>query len=169
MFGRALGLPQKSVIPDTKHIRIFGCDAYVRIPEEDPEFIKARKTRERSHKGAFVGTEGIHRHIFVVWIPEKKRLFCSCDVEFREAPKYRPKEILEDVSKKEEESSYHVVICQEEKKAQQDPAERTQKPVVGEVEISAEPTGQLLVYTCLDTGVTLRRGQPRSEVTSIYY
>jgi hypothetical protein len=66
VFGWALGLLEKSVIPDTKHIRIFRCDAYVRIPEQDPDFIKARKTRERSRKGAFVGSEGIHSHILVV-------------------------------------------------------------------------------------------------------
>jgi hypothetical protein len=79
-LARALDLPDKSIIPDPSHLWIFGCDVYVRIPEEDPEFIKARKTKERARKGAFVGTEGQRGHIFVIWIPEKKRLFHSRDV-----------------------------------------------------------------------------------------
>ena len=141
MFGRALGLPDKSVIPDIKHIRVFGCEAYVRIPEEDPDFVKARKTRVRSRKGAFVGTEGIHGHIFVVWIPEKKRLFRSRDVEFREVSKHIPEEMLESVSQKEENNTYPVVVHQEEKEVQQDHIEQTQKPAVSKVETSAESAG----------------------------
>ena len=141
VFGRALGLPDKSVIPDIKHIRVFGCEAYVRIPEEDPDFIKARKTRERSHKGAFVGTEGTHGHIFVVWIPEKKRLFRSRDVEFREVPKNISEEMSEGISQKEEDKTYRVVIRQEEKKAQRDLTDQTKKPTASEVETSAESAG----------------------------
>ena len=51
VFERALNLLEKSIKPYTKHLRIFGCEAYVRIPEEDPEFVKARKTKERTRKG----------------------------------------------------------------------------------------------------------------------
>jgi hypothetical protein len=97
VFGKALNLPEKSITPYTKHLCIFGCEAYVRIPEEDPEFVKARKTKERAQKGQFVGTEGLRGHIFVVWIPEKRRLFRSRDVQFREEIKDLPEELLDEI------------------------------------------------------------------------
>jgi hypothetical protein len=70
-LGRALNLPERSVNPYTSHLQIFGCEAFVRIPEEDPEYVRSRKTKEQSRVGAFVGTEGLRGHIYVIWVPEK--------------------------------------------------------------------------------------------------
>jgi hypothetical protein len=110
LFGRALNLPEKSFKPYTTHLRIFGCEAYVRIQEEDPDFVKARKAKERARNGQLVGTEGLRGHIFVVWIPEKKRLFRSRDVQFREEIKDLSKELSEKIKETEEETTYRVII-----------------------------------------------------------
>jgi hypothetical protein len=61
-----LNLPEKSVEPYTKHLYIFSCKVYVKIPEEDPEFVKVYKTRKRAKKGFFVGPKGLCGHIFIV-------------------------------------------------------------------------------------------------------
>jgi hypothetical protein len=136
VFGKALNLPEKSVAPYTQHLRIFGCEAYVKIPEEDPEFVKARKTKERARKGQFVGTEGLRGHIFVVWIPEKRRLFRSRDVQFREEIKDLPEELLDEVRETEEESTYRITIPNGQAEE-----ESIQKPAGSEDETSEDPTG----------------------------
>jgi hypothetical protein len=84
VLGKALNLPERSVQLYTKHLRTFGCEAYVRIPMEDSDFVKARKTKGRSREGVFVGTGGLRGHIYVVWVPEKQRIVRSRDVQFRE-------------------------------------------------------------------------------------
>jgi hypothetical protein len=109
-LGQALNLTERSVNPYTSHLRIFGCEAYVRIPEEDSEYIKARKTKERSRVGAFVGTEGLRGHIYVIWVPEKGRLFRSRDVKFREGGEYVPKDWSAILKNKEETRTYRAMI-----------------------------------------------------------
>jgi hypothetical protein len=96
-LGKALNLPERSVQPYTKHLRLFGCEAYVRILEEDPEFVKARKTKAQSRVGAFVSTEGLRGHVYLVWMLEKHRLYRSRDVQFHEEMKDYPVEELEEV------------------------------------------------------------------------
>jgi hypothetical protein len=46
VFRRTLGLPDKSIISDIKHIYIFRCEAYVRIPEKDPDFTKSNPRKD---------------------------------------------------------------------------------------------------------------------------
>jgi hypothetical protein len=138
VFERALNLPEKSVEPFTKHLHIFGCEAYVRIPEEDPEFVTVHKTKERARKGQFVGTEGLRGHIFVVWIPEKGRLFRSRDVQFREEIKDLPEEPSVDIKEIEEENTYCVTIPNGNKEAEE---QMIQKPAGSEDETSEDPTG----------------------------
>lgn len=110
VFGRALNLPEKSVQPYMEHLRIFGCEAFVRIPEEDPDFVKARKTKERARIGMFVGTEGLRGHIYVVWVPSKNRLIRSRDVQFREEIKHLSQDSVSEIKEIEEESTYRATI-----------------------------------------------------------
>jgi hypothetical protein len=164
-LARALDLPDRSITPDTSHLRIFGCDAYVRIPEEDPEFIKARKTKERARKGAFVGTEGQHGHIFIVWIPEKKRLFRSRDVQFREELKHLPEEVSTEIQEKEEEKTYQVVIKHSD--AGRTPEETEQdKPTGMEAKASTRPT--YYRYTIPESMAGLENQDPESEPETWY-
>ena len=142
LLGRTLNLPEKSIELYTKHLHIFGCEAYVRIPEEDPEFVKARKTKERTRKGQFVGTEGLRGHIFVVWIPEKRRLFRSRDVQFREEIKDLPEEPSVEIKETEEENTYRVTVPNRNEETEQ---ESTQKPVGSEDETSEDPAGHWYV------------------------
>ena len=165
VLGKALGLPDKSIIPDTTHLRIFGCDAYIRIPEEDPDFVKARKTKERARKGAFVGMEGQHGHIFVVWIPEKKRLFRSQDVQFREEFKHLPEEPSGEIGQKEEDKTYKIIIAQSEVEKTQPEAEQD-KPAGMEAEISTLPAGHR--YTTPESMVGLGNQDPDSEPETWY-
>ena len=128
MLGQALNLPERSIQPYTKHLRAFGCEAYVRIPEEDAEFVKARKLKERSRKGYFVGTEGLRGHVYLVWVPEKKRLFRTRDVQFREVMGDLPDEKPLEIKEPEEDKTYHVTILRtggEEPEDREDQAEIT--------------------------------------------
>ena len=128
MLGQALNLPERSIQPYTKHLRAFGCEAYVRIPEEDAEFVKARKLKERSRKGYFVGTEGLRGHVYLVWVPEKKRLFRTRDVQFREVMGDLPDEKPLEIKEPEEDKTYHVTIPRtggEEPEDREDQAEIT--------------------------------------------
>ena len=121
-----------------KHLRIFGCEAYVHIPEEDPDFVKARKTKERARVGMFVRTEGLCGHIFVIWVPSKNRLIRSRDVQFREEIKHLPEESIDKIKEIEEENTYHIIIPIKIQEAEQ---ELNQKPVDSEGELSADLTG----------------------------
>jgi hypothetical protein len=141
MLGRAVNLPERSILPYTKHLRTFGCEAYVRIPEKDPEFVKARKTKERAREGIFVGTEGLQGHIYVVWVPEKNRLFQSRDVQFREDLHRTSKEPSAAIREKEEET-YRAVIRQTDQEKSQEQTEQNRNDTVDfEAEVSTEPAG----------------------------
>ena len=142
LLGRALNLPERSVEPYTKHLRTFGCEAYVRIPMEDPDFVKARKTKERSRQGMFVGTEGLRGHIYVVWVPEKHRLFRSRDVQFREVGEDLPSRELDLIPVRDEDETYRVVIPKvrfEDTADQEDNRDIAQEEATVEAEVSTPP------------------------------
>ena len=141
LLGRALNLPDRSIQPYTKHLRIFGCEAYVRIPEEDPEFVKARKIKARSRLGAFVGTEGLRGHVFVIWIPEKQRLYHSRDVQFREEIQELLDEKLAEIIEPEEEKTYRITIPNEKVEESEEAQEQQQNPTGEEAEASTMPAG----------------------------
>jgi hypothetical protein len=75
-------------------------------------------------------------HIFMVWIPEKRRLFRSRDVQFREEIKDLPEELLDEVRETEEESTYRITIPNGQAEE-----ESIQKPAGSEDETSEDPTG----------------------------
>jgi hypothetical protein len=151
ILARALNLPERSVQPYTKHLRTFGCEAYVRIPEEDTEFVKARKLKERSRKGFFVGTEGLRGHVYLVWVSEKKRVIRSRDVQFREIMGDLPCEEPDKTKEQEEETTYRVTIP------------RASKEEIGETEGQAEKTTEVEDETSIPS-VGNRYGTPESIV-----
>ena len=64
------------VKPDVGHLRVFGSDVYVHIPE-----VKRRKLDKKALKGVFVGypvgTKG-----YKIFDPESRKMLCSRDVTF---------------------------------------------------------------------------------------
>ena len=66
------------VKPDVEHLRVFGCNVYVHIPDE-----KRRKLDAKAVKGVFVGYPA-GRKGYKIFIPENKRFVSSRDVTFME-------------------------------------------------------------------------------------
>jgi len=65
--------------------------------------------------GAFVGTEdlgteGLHGHIYMIWVSEKNRLFQSHDVKFCEGREYVSKEWSASTKNKKEIRTYRAII-----------------------------------------------------------
>src|SRR5579859_5923774 len=80
-----LNTHQRSVKPFIRHLRAFGCIAYVHLKGtciglEKPG--KSQKMKPRAVKGHLVGYEGLRGHIFKIWLPEKKVIVCAQDVCF---------------------------------------------------------------------------------------
>ena len=65
--------------PDVDHLRIFGCDVYVHVPDQ-----KRRKLEPKAIKGVFVGypdgTKG-----YKIFMPNSGKMICSRDVQFLES------------------------------------------------------------------------------------
>ena len=76
---------ERSVKPFIRHLRAFGCVAYVhlkgsRVGLEKPG--KSQKMNPRAVKGHLVGYEGLRGHLFKIWLPEKKVVVRARDVRF---------------------------------------------------------------------------------------
>ena len=67
-----------SVKPDVGHLRVFGCTAFVHVPDE-----KRRKLDAKSVKGIFVGYPSGSKG-YKVYIPETRKMIRSRDVKFLE-------------------------------------------------------------------------------------
>ena len=66
------------VKPNVDHLRIFGCNVYVHIPDE-----KRRKLDPKAFKGIFVGyPDGCKG--YKIFVPETRRMYRSRDVKFLE-------------------------------------------------------------------------------------
>ncbi|KJZ70290.1 hypothetical protein HIM_10334 [Hirsutella minnesotensis 3608] len=68
--------------PYIRHLRTFGCVAYVHIKRE--KRIQARKMAPRAEEGKLVGWEGIHGKIYHIYIPGRHTIVRACDVRFYE-------------------------------------------------------------------------------------
>ena len=66
------------VKPDVEHLRVFGCNVYVHIPDE-----KRRKLDAKAVEGVFVGYPAGQKG-YKIFIPESKRFVSSRDVTFME-------------------------------------------------------------------------------------
>ena len=64
--------------PDVGHLRVFGCEVYVHVPDE-----KRRKLDPKAVKGVFVGYPAGMKG-YKVFLPESKSMICSRDVQFLE-------------------------------------------------------------------------------------
>jgi hypothetical protein len=72
--------------PSLRHLRVFGCDAYVHVPKENRS-----KLDKKVEKCIFIGyKDGVKG--YKLWNPETKKIVYSRDVVFRE---------VKDVSKQE--------------------------------------------------------------------
>ena len=67
-----------SVKPDVGHLRVFGCTAFVHVPDE-----KRRKLDAKSVKGIFVGYPSGSKG-YKVYVPETRKMIKSRDVKFLE-------------------------------------------------------------------------------------
>lgn len=70
-----------------KHIKIFGCRAYVHIPKEDR--VKSQKIDPRADIGYLVGYKEENSHIYKIWIPSKNKVIRTRDVTFYEEKTYQ--------------------------------------------------------------------------------
>ncbi|MBE3046504.1 hypothetical protein IMZ48_29040, partial [Candidatus Bathyarchaeota archaeon] len=78
---RYLPIPDKK--PYIKHLRTFGCTAYVhRKGALRPN--RADKMQPRAIKGKLVGYDSLHGHLYFVWCPSTDQVYRVRDVRFRE-------------------------------------------------------------------------------------
>ena len=78
----------------------------------------------------------------MVWIPEKRELFRSRDVQFREEIKDLPEEPSIEIKETEEKNTYRVTVPNGNEETEQ---ESTQKPAGSEDETSEDPAGHRYV------------------------
>ncbi|KAI2966591.1 hypothetical protein CBS147324_7348 [Aspergillus niger] len=68
-------------------LRVFGCRCYQHIPVEDR--VTSRKMGPRADTGYFVGFDGDHGHVYLVWYPASNKVKKSRDVTFYEDRTYK--------------------------------------------------------------------------------
>ena len=67
-------------VPYLRHLRTFGCTAYVHISSEVRA--KGDKMAPRAKKGFLVGYEGYHGHVYQIWIPQEHKVIRVRDARF---------------------------------------------------------------------------------------
>ena len=78
----ALGLSQEASVPYIKHLRVFGCTAYVHL--KGAYQANTDKFGPRAEVGRLVGYDGHHGKIFYVWFPDTGRIARVSSVRFSE-------------------------------------------------------------------------------------
>jgi hypothetical protein len=78
VFSKALGILAHDTL--LKHLRVWGCRAFVHIPFE--RRLKLTKMAPRAVEGRLIGYRG--SHIYKVWFPETGKIVESRDVTFIE-------------------------------------------------------------------------------------
>jgi len=66
--------PERSIMPYIRHLRAFGCVAYVYLKGKRKGLEKPGKSQKmapRAVKGYLVGYKGLRGHIFKIWQPKK--------------------------------------------------------------------------------------------------
>lgn len=81
-FANFLQVNRELRKPHIRHLRTFGCIAYVHIKKE--KRIQSRKMAPRAEEGRLVGWEGIHGKIYQIYIPARHVIVRACDVRFYE-------------------------------------------------------------------------------------
>jgi hypothetical protein len=79
-WREGLGIPNP--VPNLEHLRVWGCKAYMHIPNEDR--VKARKMLPKVEIGRLMGYMGDHGHIYKLWFPTTGNMKFSRDVNFWE-------------------------------------------------------------------------------------
>ena len=80
-LAKALGMPKTA--PYIKHLRTYGCTAYVhRKGILRPN--RANKMEPRAVKGKLIGYDGLHGHIYHIWLPKVDKVVRVRDVRFWE-------------------------------------------------------------------------------------
>ncbi|KJZ70069.1 hypothetical protein HIM_10530 [Hirsutella minnesotensis 3608] len=82
VFASFLRVNEELHKPYIRHLRTFGCVAYVHIKKE--RRVQARKMAPRAEEGKLVGWEGIHGKIYHIYVPARNRIVRACDVRFYE-------------------------------------------------------------------------------------
>ena len=79
-----------------RHLRTFGCVAYVhRKGPAAPD--RAIKMHPRAVKGYLIGYEGLHGHIYHIWIPDLRKVMRTHDVRFHDTSDASAQKELDDV------------------------------------------------------------------------
>jgi len=67
-MAEALQFPQPELLTSIRHLRTFGCVAYVYLKGYKAP-LRSHKMALRAEKGFMVGTEGFNGHVYLVWLP----------------------------------------------------------------------------------------------------
>lgn len=79
-WRRALG--DKSFKPDLSHLRVLGCQCFVRVPDAQLDKLKKSKIDAKGEEGILVGYQG--NHLYRIWVIERKVIMVSSNVHFFE-------------------------------------------------------------------------------------
>ena len=82
-FAKYFDFPTEVWTPHIRHIRTWGCTAYVHI-KSTSELPLARKMLPRAKKGVLVGYKDTKGKIYLVYIPKERRVVTVRDVRFHE-------------------------------------------------------------------------------------
>lgn len=83
IFAQATRMPPEYINPPVKHLRTFGCRAYVHAnPVQRPQ---GRKMMAKAFKGRMFGYEGHHGKIYRIRLDDEGRIIRARDVKFHEA------------------------------------------------------------------------------------
>lgn len=77
-YQEELKLPNPA--PSLKHIKVWGCRAYVHIPKEDR--IKSMKMNPFAKIESLIEYLGDHGHLYKIWYPDSNKITISRDVTF---------------------------------------------------------------------------------------
>jgi hypothetical protein len=87
-WATGIGLPDADRKPYIKHLRVFGCTAYVYIKPKYRQ--KADKMAPRAKKGRFIGYDDPHGRIYFIYLPAEDKVTRVNAVKFHEASAQAP-------------------------------------------------------------------------------
>jgi hypothetical protein len=85
LLGEGLGTHPDTWNPSLRHLRRWGCRAYLLIHPDSHEYVQGAKMAPRAKRCRLIGYEGLNGHIFYVWDPDTRQVRKSRDVWFKES------------------------------------------------------------------------------------
>lgn len=99
--------------PYVRHLRRWGCRAYVHVHPDSHLYVKGRKMRARAELGRLMGYDGLHGHIFFILMDRTNKIQRARDVDFKEDEEDIPLVEFDDIWPTEEVEDEPVTYGQE--------------------------------------------------------